>query len=70
MAAAKMQLTALRLPADLDLISLLEKHTGEHKESGGTGTRLGRIVVILAGVSALAATILTCLLVSITECVP
>jgi len=33
--------------------------TGEHNESGGTGTRLGRIVIILAGVSALAATVLT-----------
>jgi len=34
---------------------------GEHNESGGTGERLGRIVIILAGVSALVATGLTCL---------
>lgn len=34
---------------------------GEHNESGGTGSRFGRIVIILAGVSALIATSFTCL---------
>lgn len=52
-----MALSALRLMA-----------RGEQDENSGTGSGFGRTVLILAGVSALVATLLTILCVAIQQC--